>query len=127
MAEVFRNSALFAGVLNTEELFQAEPVRSVSVSASLEASGENGKASEEIAEDWHRIPLMLANGRIAYLRLPPTIEPEDVVALKESFLANYKLFPRYLGTKDDKRSGREKDVATSGTLKFQSPPKKKRI
>lgn len=130
VAELFRNSALFAGVLDTGELFHSEAMRPAPVSSSSKTSRKNGPPQEnsrvqESSEDWYEFPLLLSDGKTGYLMLPPNMESNDVGALKIALSAIYKLLPIHLGTKIVQRARGETDATSKPPLKFQGHRKKR--
>jgi len=88
--EVFRNSALFAGVLDTERVLRVSS-RSA-IEPSTEALRDGGEESSGTVE----LPLILAKGKKGSLVLPKPFLADDYIALKQAFLALYKLLPMHL-------------------------------
>lgn len=117
-AEVFRSSALFAGVIDTDGFIQESPEKEVSASVLSQTPG-NDRSIEELDEEWDEIPLLLTKKRQGVLRLPRSLEPGDYFALKDAFLAAYKLLPQHLGLQvSSKRRTETKPRSSSSPLHF---------
>jgi hypothetical protein len=130
-AEVFRNSALFAGLLNTEGVLRSGPLVLPSpvlplsdVSPIYDSNGN--KESDQI-----EIPLLLPEGRKGSMILPRPFGETDYRALKESFLAAYKLLPTHLGivissARENGSSARVGFQKSKPPLPFPKPPRPRR-
>jgi hypothetical protein len=129
VAAVFRDSALFAGVLDTDELFRSKAMRSTPVSPALkppqeqESLPEKGRLQES-SEDWYEFPLLLSNGKTGYLMLPTRMEPDDLVALKDALGSIRKRLPMHLGAGVQPARGETNTAASKPPLKFQRRRKK---
>jgi hypothetical protein len=98
--EVFRNSALFAEVLDTEGVFLSEPAVAPSHLLQSIQPTESSCYGSDVNKEYERqinIPLLLFNGSKGSLVLPRPFGANEYLALKESFLAVYKILPAHLG------------------------------
>lgn len=118
-AEVFRSSALFAGVIDTEGIFQDGSERTVLTGGLLPVSESAFQQSGDLSQEWDEIPLLLTNKRTAFLRLPTSLTTEDYLALKDAFLGAYKLLPKHLGLQlSSKGTEKTKSRGPESPLRF---------
>jgi len=124
--EVFRSSALFAGVIDTEGTFSSGHASS---SPTLPALEEQRIEPLSGAQESEGIPLLLPRGKKAFLVLPKSFDGNDYVALKESFLATYRILPGHLEIEIPKRvegntQGKAKSSESGQTLPFEKRKKR---
>jgi hypothetical protein len=96
--EVFRKSALFAGVIDTDGLFLKRQ-KSIETPPPEIQPIERTVSNAPGGVKWHRIPFMLANKRQAILKVPEDMTTEDFVALGKVLFSNYEALPDHLGFK----------------------------
>lgn len=119
-ARIFRESALFAGAIDTAGLFrgQSRP----SVPASTKAPPTANRSQKEAR--WNEIQILLSGQRKGWLKLPQDLSLEDYHTLEESFRALYKILPRQFGFETPQRrrkpgSGISEAQKSSSTLPFR--------
>lgn len=124
--QIFRNSALFAGVLDTEGVFSSKPIASVAAEV---VQNENGKIDTEISNTIE-IPLILRKGRLGKLILPQPFSAQDYLTLKNAFLSAYELLPEHLDIEvpekpEDETRGKAKSQESRSPLRFQDKKRQK--
>jgi hypothetical protein len=129
--EVFRSSALFAGVLDTEGFFNPALAAPSSISSTQEAKPpaqepeeDDGVTVTEREVEKVKVVLILPRGRKASLVLPQPFDIDDYRALKDSFLSIYKLLPAHLEIDISEKQGsgshgRGKSPESTPPLRFR--------
>jgi hypothetical protein len=94
-ARVFRSSALFARVIDSDGRFcqgAAIPPESTDLQSSSAAD-----RLEEVVSVWSEVPLMLTDGKFAWLKVPRHMTTEDFTTLGRVLLVTYNSLPEHLG------------------------------
>lgn len=128
--DVFRSSALFAGVLDTEGIFSPAPMAKSAALPPPETHYDLGASKARDSEEIE-ISLLLSKGRKGKLILPQPFGAQDYLALKEAFLAQYKLLKRHLeieipATRKNDARAKTKPQDSSLPLRFHGGKKRLR-
>jgi len=119
-AEIFLESALFAGIINIDGVFLAEPL--LPKEPNKNVLPRDDKA--EVDEGWHELELLLPGEMRAYLKLPRPFRLEDYNFLWKSFQALYGLLPEYLGLERPSEGLAKESIESGGRPQLTVVPRK---
>jgi|GEM_PF-3199450 len=108
---LFRKSALFAGVTDTEGFFVVAQSPITATNPLPDIHQEIGHRRNVPDRDyWYDIPMIMANKKYAFLRVPKDMTAKDFAALEKILQTTYDTLPEHLGFE---RSRQEIGVETS--------------